>query len=293
MHFMKGSCTTLLVLFINIAFSQGIYPVPKKKIIEFGLDSPTPEYFVSNVKKMEKLPFDGVVIHLPPSAGGGNVFDVKAWGKVNADSMNKQLLVLQRLPKSNKLTDNFLVLFGASTMDWFDDADWKKVIEQTRFCARAAKLGHLKGLCWDSEPYSGHSPWTLKEQPGFAKHSFADYYKKVRERGKEFIEAINTEFPKAVILSLRQLSDFGVESKFSTHYNLLAIKDQQFRQDTLPYTRWALVAPFTNGILDGIAPGVTYIDANEDPYYYTSAEEFYRSHHIIRQEALSLIAPEE
>lgn len=103
--------------------SQGIYPLPKKKVIEFAMNAPVPSYIINNIQSMEKLPFDGVIFELPQSVGGGNVFDVKGWQKVSKEALEKQLDTMRMMPTSNKLTDNFLAIFGASSMDWFSDTD--------------------------------------------------------------------------------------------------------------------------------------------------------------------------
>jgi hypothetical protein len=55
---------------------------------------------------------------------------------------------------------------------------------------------------------------------------------------------------------------------------------------------WGLHAAFTNGILDGLAPGVTFVDGNEEAYFYTSPLDYYRAYHTLRHEALALVAPE-
>jgi len=272
--------------------AQGIYQLPKKKVIEFAMNAPTPTYIINNIQSMEKLPFDGVIFELPQSVVGGNVFDVKGWQKVSKEALEKQLDTMRMMPTSSKLTDNFLAIFGASSMDWFSDSDWKLVIEQIRYCAKAAKIAKIKGICWDAEPYYSYSPWLVKVQPDAASRSYAQYYDKVRQRGKEFVEAIQAEFSEAVIFSLRQLSDLSSKASFATHYNLLAAKDNKSKQDTLPFIHWSLVVPFTNGLLDAILPEAKCIDANEDAYYYTSAEDFYYSSHVIKKEALCLVAPE-
>lgn len=50
--------------------------------------------------------------------------------------------------------------------------------------------------------------------------------------------------------------------------------------------------PFFEGMLEAAGPDVQIIDGNESAYNYSSSKEFYRSYWGIRQDALSLIAPE-
>ena len=270
--------------------AQMLYPTPHKKTIEFGWDMPSPTFFRDNLREMEKRPFQGVTIRLPDDAGGGNVFDVQKWDKSTPAARERELAVLASLPRSEKLTDNFLTLYGASTMEWFSDTDWKKVIENVRFCAKAAKLGGFKGLCWDAEPYGGHNPWRLQEQPEVKKHTFAEYSQQTRKRGAQFMRAIQEEFPGLTILALRWLSDFQDASPFSQH--LFPIRDAKQRQETLEGAWWALHPAFLNGVLDAAKPDITLIDGNEDAYFYTSAIEFFRIAKELRQDALMLVAPQ-
>jgi len=283
---------TLLVFPLSLPSSEAqvIYPTPHKKIIEFGWDIPSPAYLRDHLPEMEKRPFQGVAIRLPEDAGGGNVFDLRKWDRSTAAAREREMGILASLPRSDRLTDNFLTLYGASTMEWFNDADWKRVIENVRFCAKAAKIGGCKGICWDAEPYGGHNPWRLQEQPEHGKHTFAEYYRQVRKRGAEFMRALQDEFPGQTILALRLLSDFQDGSPFSQH--LFPIRDDKKRQETLQEAWWALHPAFVNGLLDAAEPNLLLVDGNEDAYFYTSPLDFYRIAQDLRQDALMLVAPE-
>lgn len=287
---------TLLVLlmamhiFMKIAEAQMIHALPHKKIIEFGWDMPSPTMLRDNIRAMEKRPFDGVTIRLPNDAGGGCVFDVVKWSHVTPAARDRELKILADIPRGETFTDNFITIYGASTMDWFSDADWIKVLDHVRFCARAAKAGHCKGICWDAEPYSGHNPWRYVEQPDYKQHTFPHTYQKARQRGAQFMRALQEEFPGLTIFGLRMLSDFQDASPFSQH--LLPVRNAKKAADDLRDMWWALHPAFINGLLDAAAPEITIIDGNEDAYFYTSALDFYHHSRDIRYEALALIAPE-
>ena len=287
---------TFLVLLLALliaaspADAQLIHSLPHKKIVEFGWDMPSPATLRDNIRTMEKRPFDGVTIRLPDDAGGGCVFDVAKWSKATPDACERELKILAAIPRGKTFTDNFLTVYGASTMDWFSDTDWKKVLEHVRFCARAAKAGHCKGICWDAEPYSGHNPWRYAEQPDYKRHTFAETYQKARQRGAQFMRTLQEEFPGLTILALRLLSDFQDGSPFSQH--LFPVRDANKAAADLEQTWWALHPAFLNGLLDAAMPDTTIVDGNEDAYFYTSALDFYRLAHDLRHEALALIAPE-
>ena len=55
---------------------------------------------------------------------------------------------------------------------------------------------------------------------------------------------------------------------------------------------YSLLPAFLNGMLDAAGPDLVITDGNEDSYYYTSQLDFYRSDHMMRQRALSMIATE-
>ena len=266
------------------------WPIASKKLIDFGWHSPTPEYLQGNLARIEKLPFDGVSIKLPDDAGGGYVFDLKKGAAVKAEARNRQAKLLMALPKSKTLTHNFLTVHGTSTLDWFSDSDWRKAETQLRWVAQLAAQARLAGIVWDAEPYNDFPCWSYARQPQKDKYSFADYYKIVRQRGAQFIKALQEEFPGLTVLSLRQLSDFQDGSPFSAH--LLPARSPETLERGLEGAWWGLHAAFTNGILDALTPETTFVDANEDAYYYTSAQEFERIVRVLKSDALALVALE-
>jgi hypothetical protein len=263
------------------------WPLRRKKLIDFGWNSPSPAYLRDHLAEIEQLGFDGVSIKIPDEAGSGYVFDIKKNATIKPEAKAQQVKILMSLPKSKKLTHNFLVVHGTSSLDWFSDKDWAQAEEHLRWCARTAKNAKLAGIVWDPEPYNGFPCWAYPSQPQKAKYSFPEYYQQVRKRGAQFIKAIQEEFPGLTIFSLRQLSDFQDGSPFSSH--LLPAHNMTALASGLAETWWGLHAGFTNGMLDAIAPNVTFIDGNEEAYYYTSALDFERSVRVIKNDAHVLV----
>lgn len=268
-----------------------------KKLIEIGQDIPTPEYIRQHVRAMEKRPFDGLALRLPADVGSGMIFDLKAWDSVargRGDNQRRELDTLAAIEWGEQLRDNFVMLYARSTMDWFDDRDWERVLEHVRFCARAARAGRCRGVLWDPEPYTRNSdavnPWVYAQQPGCQQRRFSDYQKMVRQRGAEVMRALQEEFPGLHVLALRILSDFARGSPFTSP--LLDMQDPEARGAKLAETYYGLHPAFFNGMLDAVAPEVMITDANEDAYFYTSALEYYRIYKVLRQDALALVAPE-
>lgn len=268
-----------------------------KRIIEIGQDIPTPDHVRANIRTMEQRPFDGVAMRLPHDVGGGLVFDVAVWDATaaqRADKQRQEVETLSSIEWGSRFTDNFVMLYARSTMDWFSDGDWAKVVEHVRFCARAAETGGCRGVLWDPEPYtrntSAINPWVYRQQPGHEGRTFADYERKVRERGAQFMAALQEEFPGLHVLAMRILSDFAEGSPFTKP--LLGIRDSRTRAERLSHSYYGLHPAFLNGMLDAAASDVVITDANEDAYYYTSAIEYYRIYKVLRQDALVLVAPE-
>ena len=265
-----------------------------KKIIEISWSSPTPSYFRDHIKQMEKAPVNGLGLKLPDSVGGGNVFRIDLWKETKEKDRQEQLDILASLPKSKVLTDNFVTIHGESTMDWFNDSDWKVVEENLRFCAKAAKISGFKGVFWDAEPYGKVNPWNYSALPEKGKHAFSEYAKQVRKRGGQFVRTLQSEFPGVVILSMRQLSDFQDGSPFSAH--LLPLRgehlDPKYIDNELSFSYWGLHVAFTDGMLDALDTASTFVDANEDAYFYTSELEFFKAYHTLKVEAQALVSPE-
>jgi cyclophilin family peptidyl-prolyl cis-trans isomerase len=270
-----AASAALLALLLPALASAQQYPLAKK-VIEYGWDVPTPEYVRDHIRDMEKRPFDGLMMRT--AAGGGGVFDVKKWDE---NAFQKDIDALAAT-KWEKFTDNFLMMYSASTMDWFSDADWQTIAHNVGLCAKAAKAGGCKGLVFDPEPY-GDSPWSYGTQKHAKEKSFAEYQAMARKRGAQFMDAMQKEMPNVRLLTFFQLSLFG---------GTLDERDPAVRQKQLQGEGYGLLPAFLNGMLDAAGPDVVITDGNEPSYYYTKALDFFSIYHTIRQRALTLVAPE-
>ena len=290
---MKKSLRLLIVVPIFLSglltgYSQGVYPMPEKKLVEFSHKSPTVRQFDEKTEYYNNCPFDGISLKLSKEVAGGNIFMVEDWKAVSREEKIKEYETVRSIAGKSQLEENMLVLFGASQIDWFSDEDWRKVEDQLRFAVGLAKQGNLKGILWDPEPYKpGKNPWRLIEQPGMENHTWSDYALQVRKRGAQFIQIIQDEFPGVVIFSLREFSDFQTASPFSQA--LVPVKDIQKTEENLHGQWWSLHLPFTLGIMDAIDEDVTFIDGNEEAYYYTSAMEYFEVRNVINNDMRALI----
>ncbi|MGE5531453.1 MAG: hypothetical protein ACM3VW_04990 [Bacteroidota bacterium] len=257
---------------------------PRKKLIETGWDQPTTATFRKNIAEMEKQPFDGVVI----GAVGQDdekknlslrpVFTERPWKAEWFQSAVDDL----KATKSSKLTDNFVVIGNnPATVDWFDDEAMKAVIEHWRIAAWIAKQGGLKGIWFDPEPYTeGHNSFGYDLQPQRDKHTFEEYNAKVRQRGREIMQAIAGEYPDCTMFC------YWLESINAT---AAGVDDPM---SVLSGGSQGLLPAFINGWLDVIPPQMTLVDGVESAYLYNSPMQFMQSAVLVKGDAQSLVAPE-
>ena len=267
-------CALLLALLAGAASADP--QAPAKKLIEYGWDVPTPAYVRAHVRRMEERPFDGLMMRL--EQGGGQVFAGKRWDEA---ALQPDFQALRQIDWQ-KFTDNFLMMYSASAMDWFSDADWETIAANAALMARGARIGRCKGLVFDAEPY-GENPWAYAKQARAKEKSFAEYQAMVRKRGAQFMQAMAREMPNLRLLTFFQLSLFR---------GLLNEPDPAKRESALAGEGYGLLPAFLNGMLDAAGPEVVITDGNESAYYYTSPLDFYQSYHAMRQRALALVAPE-
>ena len=292
---MKTNCViVLLAVLLSSPFqvvAQLVSQVTKKKLIYFGWHSPNTADLRDNLKKYENASFDGVGIIPAKEVGGGNIFMVETGKNISNEVWEHEKKVVSSIGQSSVLTDNFLVLYGASQLNWFSDEDWAVVDKNLRHYAQLAKALKCKGVMLDPEPYKpGKNPWKYDEQEGNKQYSFPQFYNQVRKRGSQFVKTLQEEFPGLVIFSLREFSDFQKGSPFSA--GILPVTDIKKAESELANAWWGLHVPFAIGILDSIEPNVRFIDTNEEAYYYTSTIEYFQFRNIIKDDARAFVPKE-
>lgn len=263
----------LLLCLAGVALAQPGRLPARKKLIEYGWDVPVPAFVAQNISAMEKRPFDGVIMR-PAGKGGGNIF---AGGKWNPADYAADMDAMKGI-KWGSFRDNWLMMYSASEMDWFSDADWDAVLSNVTLMAKLAKEGRCS-LAFDAEPY-GKNPWSWVEQKHAKEKTYAEYAAKANQRGKQFIEAIGKVLPRNVLLTFFSYSMFSAE---------MGITDPVKREAAFGGEGYSLYAPFLNGMLEGMGPKMTMTDGNEPSYYYDNSEKFLSVYHTMRQGALNLI----
>lgn len=246
-----------------------------KKLIEYGWDVPTPAYVKDHIQEMEKRPFDGVIMRLA-GRGRGNIFMGGRWDPKDFERDREALAAI----KWDKFRHNFLMMYAASEQDWFSDEDWANVLHNVRIMAECARAGGCH-LAFDAEPY-GKNPWAYAEQKHAKEKSYAEYAAKARQRGRQFIETIQSVLPDSVLLTLFTFSIFPGQME----------QEPAKREESLKRHEYGLYLPFLHGMLEGLGPRMTITDGNEPAYYYDSSEKYFSAYHMMRQRALNLVPPE-
>ncbi|MEW6355318.1 MAG: hypothetical protein AB1696_03255 [Planctomycetota bacterium] len=255
-----------------------------KKLIATGWDKPDTERLLANLAEIEKRPFDGVVIVCEGKIDAEKRCQMRAafkneewkreWFQPCVDQM--------KACKFTRFTDNFITI-GANpgNVDWFDDEGWKQIVEHWRIAAWVAKQGGFKGILFDPEPYTKpHIQFAYSAQPEKEKHTFNEYHAQARERGRQVMEAILSEYPDITIFCYFM----NISCATATGH-----KDPRPMLERLGY---GLLPPFVDGWLDVMPPTVTLVDGCEYAYMYNSVMQYVESALMIKGACQELVSPE-
>jgi hypothetical protein len=267
-------------MWVVLAASAPLYAAPLappgKKLIEYGWDVPTPAQMREELPAMEKRPFDGLIFRL---SGGHNAFVTKPLEPAKFTEDERILRDLQ----FTRFHDNFVLVWGSppADFDWFDDTQWQTIEANAELLVGIAQAGRVRGICFDPEPYD-FSLWDYAKQPKAKDHTFTEYRAKVRQRGAQLMRAFENRMPGATILTFFHVSLFD---------RFVALPEAA-RTERLTKEGWGLMPDFFVGMLESASPKARFIDGNENAYYYTSREQYFRAYHAIRQRALGLVPSE-
>lgn len=279
-------CIFVLSCVIKInSYAQGKQHI---KIIEAGWDdeSLNAAELLQHLRQMDKSPYDGVMLQLQGKDDAGNniqmtsTFSKVPW-KLRWFQSSIDVLKAARSPQ---LTDNFIRLeANPGNVDWFDDAGWNVIINHWRIAAEVAKECGVKGIMFDPERYTINAPFDYNSQLQHEKYSFTQYQAKVRQRGKEVINAVAQVDPNLTIFDFFMFTDAGTMTAAQSSDPAVSLEANG---------AYNLSSAFINGWLDAAPPTMTFVDGCEPAYSYDSELDYLRTANFIRNTALNLIAPE-
>ena len=259
-----------------------------KKLIQYGWDSPDTAYLRKNLRRMERSPFDGIMLTVRPQRGGeGKLGGMDSLGwmvfkpKKFTSEMYLHAIEDLKAARSRKFTDHFIAVVShpdASGLDWFDDAAWATVAHNIGALAKVAKAGGCAGLMFDPEEYD-FPLWTYAKMSEQARggRAYDAYVAQVRQRGREFITAINAEFRDVTILTL-----YGPYLYAQNVHRVGAAKT--------PQAEYNFLGPFYDGMLEAATPQTTLVDGYEQSYSFKTEEQFTKGRRDMLEQPKALSA---
>jgi hypothetical protein len=253
-------------------------PMADKKLIEFGWDEPDTAFMRQYIDVMERTPFDGCVYHMcyaKPDGAQTGQFIWECWGtRAFAEAELAQAREDLLATPLTRFTENFM-RFNTSPgdVDWFDD--FAPIVNNARLAARIAREGKSRGILFDVEQYH-HPLFDYARQRDAKIKSFDEYAAKVRQRGREVMQAFQAEFPDVVVLltfghSLPYTQAGGDKAK-------------------LPEVNYGLLAPFLDGLLDAAAGEASIVDGFELSYAYRNEQQFDEGYAMMKDQAIAFAA---
>lgn len=254
-----------------------------KKFIELGWDIPDTAFLKEHHEEMQRTtPFDGVMLALETTAPDGkryssqSIMDPQAWDP----AWFKRAVADLESCRWTTFTDNFIRLnFSPGRIRWNDEGGWKAFCDKSALCARIARQTGLKGLSIDFEPY-GNAIFKYDPESG---RSFPEMQRLVRQRGREWMKAIVSEYPDMVLFTLFIL-DFVPKTFEPGEIDVM-----------LETAHYGLLPAFFNGMLDEVPPEIKIVDGCETGYYLNGIDEFSRRALAIQSiggPAIQAVAPE-
>lgn len=269
------NCRITVIAFVALTLAFGVpaqeavkKPLTSKKVIEWGWDEPDTKFIRENIDKMERFPFDGLVFHVTGNKGGNFAWDLWGGRKFTVEEFRPAIDDL-KATKFNRFTELFLrVNVTPGKTDWFDDSAWADIRANFAVAAQIAREGRCKGFMFDVEQYDAQlfDYGKLKER---AKKSFKEYQAQVRERGRQWMRAVNQHYPDITVILT-----FG----YST-----AQPEKGTDRSTAEY---GLMADFIDGMLDACAKETTIVDGYEPSYPYKERAQFERGYETIKKKGL-------
>lgn len=249
----------------------------KKKLIEFGWDEPDTRFMREHIDEMERTPFDGCVFHIQATRTNGSRGDFlwETWdNRAFTYAEVKPAIDDLKATKFKRFTENFLRFNTTpAKLDWFDD--FSAITNNVRLAARVAREGRCKGILFDIEQYV--SPlFNYRKQRDADKKSWDEYAPQVRRRGRETMEAFQAEYPDLTVFMT-----FGYSLPWSQTGD---------GKKPLADCSYGLLAPFTDGLVDGVRGKTKIVDGHELSYGYKESAKFTGAYRTMREGLLPIVA---
>jgi hypothetical protein len=277
----QKSSVVLILLLTSISLAG-----PKsdtKKLIEFGWDEPSTSFMRQHIEEMEKTPFDGVVFHAKwakPDGSPGGDFMWDCWGKRSFTIQELQpALDDLKATRFTKLKYNFLRFNTTPSKDQWSKEDWfgdfSAILANAKLAGRFAKEGGQKGILFDIEQYTAPL-FAYREQRESKTKSYEEYAAQVRKRGKEVMEAFQEGYGENLTV-------------FLTFGYCLPWGESQGGKKQLADVGYGMLAPFCDGLVEGIHGNTILVDGHEYSYHYRDVAQYDKAYKAMSQDLLPIV----
>ncbi len=252
-----GTCLALAAM-ASSAFAWSSEIGSDKKVIAWGRGDTDTRYMREHTDAMEASPFDGVIFEVFAGAAPNRVsFSSEFWGarRFTEEELAPAIEDL-KATRFARLTDNFLrIHVTPGNVDWFDP-EFDAILENARLAAKVAAEGNVRAIALDPEMY-GQPVFVYGGQKYRETRTFEDYCAQVRLRGRQFMEAIQSQWESPLILLTYAWSQVGMDPAPST-----SVKG------------FGLLPSFLDGWLDAAGPKTFIVDGFEQSYTYRDDRQF-------------------
>ncbi len=270
--------TTVVVALLSASLQA---QAPAKKLIATGWDSPNPQRLRTVLSDVEESPFQGIVVRFTGTGNKPyftNAFTPDVW---DAEALGLLEENLKACTFDRPLKSFLSINANPGDVDWFDDAAWVQIVDHWRTAARLAKVGDMRGILFDPEPYRPpHRQFGYTSQAGAGDHTFAEYTTMARQRGREVMSAVAEEYPDLTLFCYFMLSVNGHDAERNDPSRALA------------GSGYGLYPAFINGWLDVAPPEMTFVDGCEGAYRFNSESQYLNAANRIKGICQRLVSPE-
>ena len=227
----------------------------------FGQTLPNPVFVSANRIFLESQPFDGLVVYLWNPGLTPNITHATMTNTPVSYQTAMSVMTPMAGLSFTHLTENLGLIMGSTPPDFFND--WSIPIQNFANVAKAAKDSGLRGLCFDNEQY--FAPWGDygSHLAYYSTKTFAEYQAQARLRGRQVMEAMVSQFPDIVFMTLH--GPYVSEPDAPT---------------SLQFPQWQssneLLGPFFAGNMEGAGSTACNVDGGEI-YTLRSSTDFQAS----------------
>jgi hypothetical protein len=252
-------------------------------LIEWGWDEPDQTFLKTHIAKMERKPFDGVVLHLTVPGISADLANF-SWHLADHgyrwEDLQPAIEELKAVP-FRRFRHNFLRINLNSTdrpLDLLDDAAWETVLANLRLAGRIARDGGLRGFMVDPEAYAARDPEDGRprfnvfdyDRRAVREASFGVYRSAALRRGRESAAILGDAAPDLVLL-------------FAFAYSFPCYSSKPEEEQA-----YGLLPAFIDGILTAKPKEMVVVEGHEPSYPYRYCHQFQEAYRRLRTECRRL-----